>query len=193
MAEQIIDHSMSLGIGYLSLYVFSTENWKRPNAEINNLFGLADKYLGRFEKFCADKVRVVVSGEREGLPPKLVKKIDFIEQNTKDFDGICVNLCINYGGQREIAEAAKRLALQGREITVEGIKANLYHLLPDPDLIIRTGGMQRLSNFLLFQSAYSELAFTDTLWPDFTNEEYDRILEEYSKRTRNFGGLNGSE
>ncbi len=193
VAERIIDHSLEIGINYLSLYVFSTENWKRPDKEVNNLFALAGKYLSRFEKFCQDRVRVVVSGEKEGLPTNLVNEIEYIEQNTKDFDAICVNLCINYGGQREIVEAVKRLNRQNKEITIEGIKENLYHDLPAPDLIVRTGGQQRLSNFLLFQSAYSELVFTDTLWPDFTNEEYDAILSEYSKRIRNFGGLNGSK
>ncbi len=193
VAERIIDHSLEVGVKYLSLYVFSTENWKRPRSEINNLFALADKYLSRFEKFCADRVRVVVSGEREGLPKGLVDKIADIEQKTKDFNSICVNLCINYGGQKEIVEAAKKLVKQGKELTVEGLKANLYNALPDPDLIVRTGGQKRLSNYLLFQSAYSELAFTDTLWPDFTNEEYDKILADYNRRTRNFGGINGSE
>lgn len=193
VAETVIDHSLSLGIKYVSLYVFSTENWKRPDSEVNNLFSLADRYLSHFEKFCKDKVRVVVSGEREGLPENLVKKIDYIEQKTKEFEAICVNLCINYGGQREIVEAVKKLNRQGKEITVENIKANLYRRLPEPDLIVRTGGQKRLSNFLLFQSAYSELVFTDTLWPDFTNDEYDAILAEYRRRTRSFGGLNGSE
>lgn len=193
VAEQIIDHSLAAGIKYLSLYVFSTENWKRPDLEINNLFSLADRYLSQFEKFCRNKVRVVVSGEREGLPQHLIKKIDYIEQSTQNFDAICVNLCINYGGQREIVEAVKKLNKQGKEITVEGIKDNLYHRLPEPDLIIRTGGQKRLSNYLLFQSAYAELYFTDTLWPDFTEQEYDGILSEYRKRVRNFGGINGSK
>ncbi len=193
VAERIIEHSLEVGIKYLSLYVFSTENWKRPPLEVQNLFSLADKYLSRFESFCKDRIRVVVSGEREGLPDKLAKKIDYIEKNTEKFDAICVNLCINYGGQKEIVEAVKKLNEKGEEITVENIRRNLYNALPDPDLIVRTGGQKRLSNFLLFQSAYSELIFTDTLWPDFTNEEYDRILEEYSRRTRNFGGINGSE
>lgn len=193
VAESVIDHSLAVGIKFLSLYVFSTENWKRPENEINNLFALADRYLSRLEKFCKDRVRVVVSGEREGLPENLVCKIEHIEQATCDFDAICVNLCINYGGQREIVEAVKKLNKQGNEITVEGIKNNLYRKLPDPDLIIRTGGQKRLSNYLLFQSAYSELAFTDTLWPDFTNDEYDAILADYRRRIRNFGGLNGSK
>ena len=193
VAERIIDHSLSLGIKYLSLYVFSTENWKRPEREVSNLFSLADKYLSQFEKFCKNRVRVVVSGEREGLPPKLVEKIERIQIQTRDFNAICVNLCINYGGQREIVEAVKALNAQGAEITVEGIMSNLYNKLPEPDLIIRTGGQKRLSNYLLFQSAYSELFFSDTLWPDFTTEEYDAILNEYEHRTRNFGGIDGTK
>lgn len=189
VAEDFIDYSLSLGVKYLSLFVFSTENWKRPSSEINSLFSLADKYLSRFEKFCANRVRVVVSGEREGLPTKLVEKINFIEEKTREFDAICVNLCINYGGQREIVEAVKRLNAQGAEITVDSIGANLYHQLPPPDIIIRTGGQKRLSNYLLYQSAYAELFFIDTLWPDFTKEEYDKILAEFGARTRNFGGI----
>ena len=193
VAERIIDHSLLVGVKYLSLYVFSTENWKRPEAEVSHLFSLADRYLSHFEKFCKDRVRIVVSGEREGLPPKLVKKIDYIEQQTRNFDAICVNLCLNYGGQKEIVEAVKKLNKQGREITVDGILSNMYQSLPEPDLILRTGGQMRLSNYLLFQSAYAELFFTNTLWPDFTTEEYDAILAEYQNRTRNFGGLNGAK
>lgn len=189
-AERIIDYSHMIGVKYLSLYVFSTENWKRPEGEINSLFSLADKYLSRLEKFCKDKVRIVVSGEREGLPAGLADKIAYIQDKTKDFTSICVNLCINYGGQREIAEAVKRLNEKNAEPTVESIRANLYNpFIPAPDLIIRTGGQKRLSNFLLFQSAYAELYFTDTFWPDFSNEEYHSILEDYELRTRNFGGI----
>lgn len=190
VAERIIECSRTAGVKYLSLYVFSTENWKRPEVEVNSLFSLADKYLSRLEKFCADKVRIVVSGEREGLPQGLADKIEYIQDKTKEFNSICVNLCINYGGQREIAEAAKRLNEKKQQFTVEGITENLYNsFIPVPDLIIRTGGQKRLSNFLLFQSAYAELYFSDTYWPDFSNEEYHSILEDYERRTRNFGGI----
>ena len=189
VAQDFIDYSLELGVKYLSLFVFSTENWKRPAGEVQSLFSLADKYLSRFDKFCKDKVRVVVSGERDGLPAKLVEKINLIEERTREFDAICVNLCINYGGQREIVEAVKRLNEKGEEITVESINSCLYNQLPPPDIILRTGGQKRLSNYLLYQSAYAELFFSDTLWPDFTKEEYDRILEEFGSRTRNFGGI----
>ena len=190
VAERIIDYALNIGIKYLTLFVFSTENWKRPKSEINNLFSLSGRYLSRLEKFCKDRVRVVVSGERDGLPAKLVQRIDYIQQQTKSFDAICVNLCINYGGQTEIVQAVKRLYGKGKYITIDNIMDNMYHPLPAPDIILRTGGHQRLSNFLLFQGAYSELFFTDTLWPDFTTDELDGIIAEYGKRTRNFGGIN---
>lgn len=190
IAEKIIDYSLEKGIKYLSLFVFSTENWKRPNAEVNSLFDLAEKYLNRFEKFCRDRIRVIVSGERKGLPQSLLDKIGYIQEKTKEFNSICVNLCINYGGQMEIAQAAKKVAEQGRPMTVENITQNLYNpTLPPPDLVIRTGGHKRLSNFLLFQSAYAELYFSDTFWPDFSCGEYNAILEEYAARARTFGGI----
>lgn len=190
VAEKIIDHSLQKGIKYLSLFVFSTENWKRPDIEVHSLFDLAEKYLNRFEKFCRDKTRVVVSGEREGLPQSLLDKIDFIQDNTKNFNSICVNLCINYGGQTEIAQAASKAAQQGKPITPDTIAQNLYNpTLPPPDLVIRTGGHKRLSNFLLFQSAYAELYFSDTFWPDFSPGEYNSILDEYAARARTFGGI----
>lgn len=190
VAERIIDFSLQKGVKFVSLYVFSTENWKRSKLEINSLFALAEKYVNQFAKFCQNRIRVVVSGERTGIPASLVKKIEEIQQKTKDFDGMCVNLCINYGGRTDILNAVKRLVHDGVEITEENLAAKLYNsFLPDPDLIIRTGGHKRLSNFLLFQSAYSELFFTETLWPDFSNEEYNSVLEDFRARTRNFGGV----
>lgn len=189
VAEMIIDKSIEFGVKYLSLYVFSTENWRRPQSEVNSLFGLAEKYLNRFEKFCRDKIKVVVSGERNGLPQNLLNKIDFIQEKTANFNRICVNLCINYGSQTEIAQAAAKAAKQG-SVTVEGITKYLYNpSLPSPDLLIRTGGHKRLSNFLLFQSAYAELYFSDTFWPDFSSEEYNSILKEYAIRARTYGGI----
>ncbi len=188
--EKIIDHSIEAGVKIVSLYVFSTENWKRPEDEVKSLFFLAEKYLNRFSNFCKNRIRVVISGEKEGLPPKLVKKIESIQQKTSQFDAICVNLCINYGGRREIAEAAKQIAKEGGEFSEQNIANHLYNsFIPEPDLIIRTGGQRRLSNFLMYQSAYAELYFTDTLWPDFDGKEYDDVLRWYGERTRNFGGL----
>ncbi len=189
-AQNIISHCMDLGIKYVSLYVFSTENWKRPKSEIDTLFSLAEKFVSQFQSFCDNKIRVVVSGELEGLPKKLIKKIQQIQSLTVNFDKICVNLCINYGGQRDIVQAVNRLCQEGRQVTVENISQNLYNpFIPEPDVIIRTGGQKRLSNFLLFQCAYAELHFCDTLWPDFTNQEFDSIVADYENRIRNFGGI----
>lgn len=189
-AEQIIEHSAKLGIKYLSLYVFSTENWKRPQKEIATLFSLADNYLDKFEEFCKKRVRVVVSGDLEGLPKKLMEKIQLIQAQTANFDTICVNLCINYGGQLDIVQSANKLVESGIPITCQTLQQNLYNgFIPCPDVIIRTGGQKRLSNFLLYQSAYAELYFSDTLWPDFTKDEFDTIVTDYEARIRNFGGL----
>ncbi len=189
-AEKIIAHSMKRGIKYLSLYVFSTENWKRPQKEVDTLFSLADKYLDKFQEFCKNQARVVVSGDRNGLPQKLVQKIDKMQTQTEGFDTICVNLCINYGGQSDIVQAVNKIVASGEQVTCASLQHNLYNgFIPAPDVIIRTGGQKRLSNFLLFQSAYAELYFSNTLWPDFTNEEYDTIIADYETRVRNFGGL----
>lgn len=189
-AERVIDECMALGVKYVSLYVFSTENWKRDKDEVDGLFDLAYRYIDRFERFCADKARVVVSGRRDRLPAKLVSKIVEIEQKTKDFDKICVNLLVDYGGQNDIADACAKVAAKGELPTVDNIRANLYNsFIPDPDLIVRTGGQKRLSNFLLYQAAYAELQFTDTLWPDFSKEELLKIVDDFSARVRNFGGV----
>ncbi len=189
-AERIIDFSLQKGIKFLSLFVFSTENWKRPQMEVNSLFSLAEKYLSRFEKFCKNRVRVVVSGEKDGLPKSLVAKIDEMEQKTANFDAICVNLCINYGGRKDIVQAAQKVVREGRELSEQNIAANLYNaFIPAPDLVIRTGGQKRLSNFLLFQSAYAELYFSDTLWPGFSENEYAEILSDFCKRNRTYGGI----
>lgn len=189
-AEKIIEHSIKRSIKYISLYVFSTENWKRPQKEISTLFSLADKYLDKFQEFCKNQVRVVVSGDKTGLPQKMVDKIELIQNKTAKFDAICVNLCINYGGQADIVQAVNKLVESGTKVTCQSLQQSLYNgFIPAPDIIVRTGGQKRLSNFLLYQSAYSELYFSDTLWPDFTNEEYDAIIADYETRIRNFGGL----
>lgn len=188
-AEKIINHAVERGVKYLSLYVFSTENWKRPKGEIAALFSLAEKYLNGFEKFCKDKIRVVVSGNIGELPPKLAKKIEELQQKTAYFDAICVNLCINYGGRADIVQAAQK-ASQSGEITEQSIARNLYNsFIPCPDVIVRTGGQKRLSNFLLFQAAYAELYFSDILWPDFTPADLDEVIADYGSRTRSFGGI----
>ena len=190
VAENVIDQCLALGVKYVSLYVFSTENWKRDQAEVQGLFDLAYRYIDRFETFCKDKARVVVSGRRDRLPQKLLAKIVDIEAKTAEFDKICVNLLSDYGGQNEIADAVARIVASGKQPTEAEIRANLYNaFVPDPDLIVRTGGQKRLSNFMLYQSAYAELYFSDTLWPDFSETELQAIIADYSARVRNFGGI----
>ena len=188
-AERTIDACLALGVKYVTLYVFSTENWKRDKKEVDGLFDLAYRYIDRFEVFCRDKARVVVSGRRDRLPDRLLGKIVEIEQKTAHFDKICVNLLIDYGGQNDIADACAKVCASGVP-TVENIRGQLYNaFIPDPDLIVRTGGQKRLSNFLLFQAAYAELQFSDTLWPDFSEEELRSFVADYAARTRNFGGF----
>ena len=190
IAEQIIEQSRNLGVKYLSLFVFSTENWKRPQAEVDSLFALAEKYISHFKKFTANKMRVVVSGDKTSLPASLVTKIDKIENETQNCTDFCVNLCINYGGQDDIVHAAQVLSQSGQDINQQSIANNLYNgFLPAVDMMIRTGGQKRLSNFLLYQCAYAELFFVNTLWPDFSVAQYNSLIEEYACRTRNFGGL----
>ena len=187
--ENVITWCKQAGIKVVSLYVFSTENWKRPQKEVEGIFSLAKKYLDKFEAFCQQGVKVVVSGSKDRLPKELVVKIDEIQQQTSSHDQITVNLCINYGGRSEIVCAVNNILASGGTVTEESLLSAMYAKLPEPDMVVRTGGHMRLSNFLLYQSAYAELYFTDTLWPDFTKEEFDKIVEVYYGRVRNFGGL----
>ncbi|MBR2966549.1 MAG: di-trans,poly-cis-decaprenylcistransferase [Clostridia bacterium] len=187
--ERIISHCKDIGIKYLSLYVFSTENWKRSKEEVANLFDLAYRYLGRLDNFCKQDIKIVVSGDLTKLPTKLCKRIEKIQQRTQNATALCLNLCINYGGRQEIAVACQRVLQQGLQVTEQNILQNLYQNLPEPEIVVRTGGHKRLSNFLLFQSAYSELYFCDTFWPDFDEKQLDDIVADYTSVTRNFGGL----
>lgn len=189
--ETVLDCCLSKGIKVVSLYVFSTENWQRPKSEIDGLFDLARRYLGRFTEFCKKNIKVVVSGEVDGLPQSLAAEIVNIQKQTAANSAMTVNLCINYGGRKEIAAAFNKAVSAGvTRFEEETLRKYLYNDLPDPDLIVRTGGQMRLSNYLLYQSAYSELFFTDVLWPDFSEKDIANILEIYSRRCRNFGGLN---
>lgn len=187
--ENVIDWCVQANVDVVSLYVFSTENWKRPKKEVEGIFSLAKKYLNKFEDFCQKGVKVVVSGSKNRLPSELVEKIENIQQATKHYNKITVNLCINYGGRSEIVDAVNNILASGGTVTEESLLSAMYANLPEPDLIVRTGGHMRLSNFLLYQSAYAELYFTDTLWPDFSKSEFDKIIEIYCGRVRNFGGL----
>ena len=193
VAENVIDQCLALGVKYVSLYVFSTENWHRPQEEVNGLFRLAREFLAKTD-FAKEQTRIIVSGDCSGLPEDLKLQIRATEQKTEEFSFIA-NLCIDYGGRDELLHAVNTLLQSGVTHADENtLRTALYQpTLPDPDFIIRTGGEKRLSNFLLFQSAYAELYFTETLWPDFTEEEFDLALQDYSKRKRKFGRIEESE
>lgn len=187
-AELAIDYCLRRGIKVVSLFVFSTENWKRAESEVKGLFRLASRYLDNVNDFSKRGIKVVVSGDLNRLPSELAKKIERAETMTSQNRIMTVNLCINYGGRAEIVHAVNKIIAQGKtNISESDLNDFMYHILPDPDLIVRTGGQIRLSNFLLFQAAYAELIFSEILWPDITEKELDEFFLIYEQRNRNFG------
>lgn len=194
--RKIATYCRDIGIEYLTVYAFSTENWRRPADEVASIMALLEKYLlEAIEQMERDKVKMEFFGDVSVLSPRLRELIDHVREISTRFDGCQVNICMNYGGRDELVRAMRTYASEvagGREnnIAEDGVDALLFsHGVPDPDLLIRPGGEYRLSNFLMWQSAYSELYFTDTLWPDFTEREIDRAIIEYQKRERRYGGV----
>jgi len=197
--RSVATYCKNIGIDYLTTYAFSTENWTRPADEIDTIMELLDKYLrealGKMER---DRVKMKFFGDISVLSPALKKLIAETEELSQTFEGVQVNICLNYGGRHEILRAVQRYAIdmtEGRAPDVESLTEDIFagYLyssgLPDPDLIIRPSGEKRLSNFLLWQAAYSELYFTDVLWPDFDERELDRAIISYQNRDRRFGGI----
>ncbi|NPA50227.1 MAG: di-trans,poly-cis-decaprenylcistransferase [Epsilonproteobacteria bacterium] len=179
-----------LEIETLTLYAFSTENWKRPKIEIDFLMELLIDYLNKeLITFKKERVKFETIGDLERFPKKVRDKIDEVKDKTKDFDRLTQILALNYGARDEITRAVKRLISNNEEITQENISKYLDTPYSDIDLLIRTSGEIRLSNFLLWQISYSELFFTQTLWPDFSVEELKKIISSFKKRERKFGGL----
>lgn len=189
--EKIATHAFKSGIKTLTLYAFSSENWSRPKAEVDELMRLLNMYLRRFaKKFSKKDVNLVVSGKREGLSKELIDAISECEGLGKESNQFTLNIALNYGGRQEIVNAVNKILEKGEKISVESISENLYTApFGEPDLIIRTGGEYRLSNFLLFQGAYSELYFTPVLWPDFDENELDKAVLDFTHRKRRFGGV----
>ena len=194
--EEIIKAAREAGIEILTLYTFSTENWKRPKKEVDSLMKLLEAYLDKeTEKIAKKGIRVRAIGRIEGLPEGVRDKIKKIENRTKDNKGLLLNLALNYGGRPEITDAAKKIAeevkagkLSPEDISEEVFEKYLYTKdIPDPDLLIRTSGEMRLSNFLLWQLSYSEIYVTDTLWPDFRKKDLEKAIIEYQKRERRYG------
>lgn len=194
----IATYCKDLGIDYLTVYAFSTENWKRPAAEVDAIMGLLDDYLHEsIETMARDNIRLRFLGDVSVLSPKLRALIDETDELTRHITGFQANICLNYGGRDELVRAARRFArdcVDGKRSPEELTEADFPDYLwstglPDPELLIRPGGELRVSNFLLWQCAYSEIYVTDTLWPDFGREELDRALAWYQTRDRRFGGL----
>lgn len=185
----VVNAALKTGVKYITLYAFSTENWKRSKTEISALMKLLSKTLDKFIKEDDPKVKIIFSGRREPLPQDILAKMDKAAQIKKDNPALVLNLAINYGARQEITDAVNKLIDSGKkEITQQEISDALYNNLPEPDLIVRTSGEQRLSNFLLWQAAYSEFYFTPVLWPDFKEEHFIQAVEEYGRRQRRFGG-----
>ena len=195
--NRITRRCKDLGIKYVTYYAFSTENWSRPADEVSALMKLFEQYLGDAEKYVKDNTRLIFLGDKSKFSEKLRLRMEELEEKSRDFDSMTVLLAMNYGGRDEIVRAARRAAVlvKDRSITPDQIDESLFSSLlytggiPDPDLIIRPGGEKRLSNFLTWESAYSELYFTDVLWPDFNAKELDKALEDFAQRGRRFGGI----
>lgn len=187
--DRIASYAFERGIKVVSLYAFSTENWQRPQEEVDELMRLLSVYFKRFSsKLVKNKIKIKIMGDITALTPKLQKEIGDIIEKTKDYDAGVLCLGINYGGRQEIVNAVNTLISNNQPVTVENISNNLYTAeLGEPDLIIRTGGEYRLSNFMLFQGAYSELYFTNVLWPDFDESELDKAIQSFKGRIRRFG------
>ncbi|MBQ6457112.1 MAG: isoprenyl transferase [Mogibacterium sp.] len=199
--KKIVIATSNMGIKYLTVYAFSTENWKRSTEEVSGIFNLIVKYVNsELEELDENNVHINIFGDYSMLPKASIDAIDKMVSRLDKNDGLVFNIALNYGGRDEILRSVRELARQcaeeGRDpsgLTEDDISRYLwsgdaYFGVPDPDLIIRTSGEERISNFLTWQSAYSELMFTDTLWPDFTPDEYAAMIEAYANRDRRFGG-----
>ena len=189
--REAVTGALEAGVEWLTLFAFSTENWRRSSEEVRALFELFEIVLREETPHLVENgVRVFIIGEREGLPASLKEAITEAERMSSGQNKLNLVGALNYGGRQEILNAARRLQHSGEPITEESIRRGFYlPQMPDPDLIIRTSGELRLSNFLLWQSAYSEIWVTNTYWPDFTKEEFARAIEVYQARERRFGGI----
>ena len=188
--EKAVKVSIQKNIPYLTLYTFSTENWKRPEGEINFLFNLIRKSLKKnLKRIIKQGIKIKIIGKKSGLPSDIKQIIHFIEKKTKKNKSINLNLALNYGSKDEIIYACKKILLKkNKKLTIKSFEDNLYTKnIPDPEILIRTGGVKRLSNFLLWQLAYTEIFFIDKLWPDFSGSDFTKILLKFRRIKRNFG------
>lgn len=199
--RRIGEYAGDLGIKYISFYAFSTENWSRPQTEVDAIMKLFGEYLDevqeRLQENIEKGIRIRFLGDKSALTPELQYMMNFVEDATKDMTKVNLNIAVNYGGQQEILHSVKNIAkrvqsgeLNPDDITLSDIQSGLYTLEQPPvDLVIRPSSEQRLSNFLLWQSAYAEFWYSDVLWPDFTEDDFDEALKAYENRNRRFGGI----
>lgn len=197
--KEIVRHSSDLGIEHLTVYAFSTENWKRSVEEVSGIFKLLVIYIDNdLKELHQNNVKIKILGDYSKLPEDAKLRLENALKLTSQNTGLQFNIALNYGGREEILRAVKSITHKAKnglinpaDINYDMISAELYtgmYSIPDPDVVIRTSGEERLSNFLLWQAAYSEFVFTDVLWPDFTPEEYEKCIEEFQQRNRRFGG-----
>ena len=190
VVQKILEASILFKIPIISFYVFSTENWKRPTSEINYLFNLINIYFKKqINNIIKNKIKIIISGRLKNIPIKIRKVLKTAEKKTKNNNRLVVNLAINYGSKYEIIDAVKKINFNSQKITEDRIDKNLYSDLVAPDILIRTGGKKRFSNFMLWQVAYTEIFFLDKLWPDFTKNDLRKIINKYHKIKRNFGEI----
>ena len=190
--ETVIKSSLDQKIPYLTLYTFSTENWKRPDNEINFLFDLVRKHIKKnLKKINKQGIKINIIGKQKKLPPDIVQSLKLIENKTKKNNAITINLALNYGSKEEIVDACMKFVhKKNKKIDIKNFQKKLYtKSIPDPDILIRTGGTRRLSNFLLWQLAYAEIFFIDKLWPDFNENDFNKIISKFHKIKRNFGKI----
>ncbi|HZJ34749.1 MAG TPA: polyprenyl diphosphate synthase [Candidatus Angelobacter sp.] len=191
--QDVITATFNAGVEFISVYIFSTENWKRSQNEVSKIMGLVLKLLTSDLPFLdKNNIKLKILGSRDNVSERILKAIDNAEERTTNNTAGTLALCFNYGGQLEIVDAVKKIIHSGKsadDITTELIEQNLYvPEIPPIDLVVRTSGEQRLSNFMLWRSAYSEIMFIDKLWPDMTKDDVADIIKEYNKRSRRFGG-----
>jgi len=191
VVEDIISEAIKRKINYLTLFTFSTENWKRPKKEINFLFKLLSKYIdNELKKFIKKKVKLKIIGNINKFPKNLKTKLKYAEKLTISNKKIQINIALNYGSKEEIINTIKKINKLKLSINETNIKRNLYTKdVPDPEILIRTGNRNRLSNFLLWQLSYTEIFFVKKLWPDFTKKDFSQIITKFSSVRRNFGGI----
>lgn len=191
--KDIARYCNKIGLKYLTVYAFSTENWKRPKEEVDNIMKIFKDYLEDAKNFKDENIKVRFIGDRSVLDPDIIRLMKEAEDASADATGLKLNIAINYGGRDEIVHAVKDIVKSGisaDDITEQTISEHLYTAgQPDPDFIIRPSGEYRLSNYLIWQSAYAEYWFSDILWPDFKSKDLDRAIDDFNKRNRRFGGV----